>query len=263
MNNPAEIARRFLNVPYLSHVKIFVCERLGYSDDERITSGTPEQIAGQTFSDTNVVILLHAGEEQATRDGDPLNRLPQFGLAESQIKHSRGLITKDEVRAIVLHKLKLPREGVLWDIGAGSGSVSLEAARISPGLAIFAIEKNEEEIGNINENKTRFGCTNVTITTGEAPEALKDLPSPDRVFVGGSGGQLSGIIGVVDERMPKGIVVVNAVKTETLNEAPLLLEESGFAVEISQVSISRSKVLDGQRHTADLNQISVIRGERK
>jgi precorrin-6B methylase 2 len=115
----------------------------------------------------------------------------------------------------------------------------------------------------MKENKTRFGCTNMTITPGEAPEALKSLPSPHRVFVGGSGGQLSGIIGVVNERMPRGIVVINAVKTETLNEAIHLLEKNRFAVEISHVSISRSKVLNGQRHTADLNQISVISGERK
>jgi precorrin-6B methylase 2 len=103
----------------------------------------------------------------------------------------------------------------------------------------------------------------MTITSGEAPKALKDLPSPDRVFVGGSGGQLSGIIGVVNERMPKGIIVINAVTLETLNEAVVLLEKSGFAVEISQVSISRSKVANGQRHMAALNQVSVIIGERK
>ena len=263
LNNPGEIARRLVDTPHLSDVKIFVCEKLGHPDDERIISGTPEEIVGQTFSDTNVVILLHAGEEREARNAGLLDRLPQFGLAEREIKHSMGLITKDEIRAIALHKLKLPQEGVLWDIGAGSGSVSIEAARISPGLAIFAIEKDEEQLANIKENKTRFVCTNMTIAHGEAPEALKGLPFPDRVFVGGSGGKLSGIIGAVNERMPKGIIVINAVKTETLNDAVPLLEKKGFIVEISQVSISRSKVLDGQRHTAALNQISVIRGERK
>jgi precorrin-6Y C5,15-methyltransferase (decarboxylating) len=262
-NNPAEIARRLLNLPYLSSAKVFVCERLGYPNEERITSGTPEQIVGQTFLDPNVVILLHTGDEQHALEVGLQNRFPHFGLVEKEIRHARGLITKDEVRAVAVHKLRLPQRGVLWDIGAGSGSVSIEAARLSPGLRVYAIERDEEQVANIEENKVRFGCTTMTIITGEAPEALKDLPSPDRVFVGGSGGQLPGIIGVVNERLPKGIIVINAVKVETLNEAVLLLEKSGFAVDISQVSISRSKVVSGQRHIGALNQISVIRGERK
>jgi precorrin-6Y C5,15-methyltransferase (decarboxylating) len=191
------------------------------------------------------------------------NKLPHFGLVEKEIRHSRGLITKDEVRAVALHKLTLPQKGVLWDIGAGSGSVSIEAARLSSGLRVYPIEKDDEQIANIEENKVQFDCSNITITAGEAPEALRTLPSPDRVFVGGSHGQLSGIIGVVNERMPKGIIVINAVTLETLNEAVVLLEKSGFTVDISQVSISRSKLVNGQRHMAALNQISVIRGERK
>jgi precorrin-6B C5,15-methyltransferase / cobalt-precorrin-6B C5,C15-methyltransferase len=262
-NNPAEIARRLLSLPHLSLLKLFVCERLGYPDDERITCGTPEQVAGQTFSDPNVVILVYAGDEQNGLDAGLRNRPPHFGLAEGEIRHARGLITKDEVRAVTIHKLRLPRRGKLWDIGAGSGSVSIEAARLSPGLKVYAVEKDEEQIANIEENKVRFGCTNMTTTGGEAPEALKDLPSPDRVFVGGSGGKLSGIIGAVNERMATGIIVINAVTLETLNEAVVLLEKSGFGVDISQVSISRSKVVNGQRHLAALNQISIIRGERK
>ena len=262
-NNPAEIARRLINAPHLSSSKLFVCERLGYPDEERITSGNPQQIAGQVFSYPNVMILLHTEEKQNALDGGLQKRLTHFGLAEGEIKHSRGLITKDEVRAVALHKLRLPQEGVLWDIGAGCGSVSIEAARLSPGLRVYAIEKDEEQIANIVANKIRFGCTNLTITAGEAAEALRNLPPPDRVFVGGSGGQLSGIIGVANERMPKGIIVINAVTLETLNDAVVLLENSGFAVEISQVSISRSKVVNGQRRMAALNQVSVIRGERK
>ncbi len=267
-NNPSAIANCLNSPPYRSIV-MHVCERLGYSD-EKITPGSPGEIAGMTFFDPNVVIIQK--RQEAAGDGHRelplashlLSPAPSiFGLTEGEIAHSRGLITKDEVRAVSLHKLRLPQKGVLWDIGAGSGSVSIEAARLSPELKIYAIERNEEQIAHIEENKIKFSMPNVAITAGGAPEVLSDLPSPDRVFIGGSGGELSGIIRRIRERMPRGIVVINAVTLETLNEALVLLENNGFDPEISQVSVSRTKMLKGQRHLSPLNPVFVIRGERK
>lgn len=260
-NNPAEIARRVLGVTEDGQPKIFVCERLGYPD-EKITSGTPGEIAGISFSDPNVVILINKEQgckgENISKDAGLI-----FGLTEGEIAHSRGLITKDEIRAVSIYKLRLPKRGILWDIGAGSGSVSIEAAKLLPGMKVFAIEKNDEQIANIKENKLRFGTPNVTVTCGEAPEALKDLPSPDRVFIGGSGGRLAGIIRLIRERMSRGVVVLNAVTLETLNEGILDLENSGFQTDVSQVSVSRSKELGGQRQMAALNPVFVVRGEIK
>ena len=265
-NSPTEIARRVPRVPGFTSLKIFVCEKLGYQD-EKITSGTPEEIAGMTFSDPNVVILLNSEEarKKGSAEGERIakNTDMPFGLSEMEIAHSRGLITKDEVRAVSIHKLRLPKKGIFWDIGAGSGSVSIETARLYPELKVFAIEKNEEQLAHIKENKMKFGTRNIAITSGEAPEVLKDLPSPDRVFIGGSGGQLSGIIRRIRERMPRGVVVLNAVMLETLNEALAVLENNGFETEISQISVSRSKLLNGQRQMAALNPVFVIRGERK
>jgi precorrin-6Y C5,15-methyltransferase (decarboxylating) len=266
-NNPSAIAtvvEAGSPRPYGSIV-MHVCERLGYSD-EKITSGTPAEIAGMTFSDPNVVMIINrrgGGHPPLPKSVDMGISDTAFGLTEDEIAHSRGLITKDEVRAVSLHKLRLPQKGILWDIGAGSGSVSIEAARLSPELKVYAIERNEEQIAHIEENKIRFSMPNIAITAGEAPEVLSDLPSPDRVFIGGSGGELSGIIRRIRERMPRGIVVINAVTLDTLNEALLLLENNGFEPEISQVSVSRSKVLKGQRHLSPLNPVFVIRGERK
>jgi precorrin-6Y C5,15-methyltransferase (decarboxylating) len=265
-NSPTEIARRVPRVPGFTSLKIFVCEKLGYQD-EKITSGTPEEIAGMTFSDPNVVILVNSEEarKKGSAEGESIakNTDMPFGLSEMEIAHSRGLITKDEVRAVSIHKLRLPKKGIFWDIGAGSGSVSIETARLYPELKVFAIEKNEEQLAHIKENKMKFGTRNIAITSGEAPEVLKDLPSPDRVFIGGSGGQLSGIIRRIRERMPRGVVVLNAVMLETLNEALAVLENNGFETEISQISVSRSKLLNGQRQMAALNPVFVIRGERK
>jgi precorrin-6B C5,15-methyltransferase / cobalt-precorrin-6B C5,C15-methyltransferase len=266
-NNPSAIAN-YLNFPAgpYSSLLIYVCEKLGYPD-EKITAGTPEKIAGMVFSNPNVVILVNSEEEREkwSTDGrkSPDNTEPPFGLSEGEITHSRGLITKDEVRAVSIHKLRLPKEGILWDIGAGSGSVSIEAARLYPGLNVFAIEKNEQQLRDIKENKIKFGIPNIAVTSGEAPEALKELTSPDRVFIGGSGGRLSEIVRLIRERMPRGVVVLNAVTLETLNKALQVLEDSGFQTEISQVSVSRSKLLNGQRQMAALNPVFIVRGERK
>jgi precorrin-6Y C5,15-methyltransferase (decarboxylating) len=273
-NNPAVIASALragspaeqrAGAPRPYSLIIHVCERLGYPD-EKITSGTPEEIARKTFDGPNVVIIMNrrgGAPPPLSEAENPGTLKPSFGLTEDEITHSRGLITKDEVRAVTIHKLKLPQKGVLWDIGAGSGSVSVEAARLFPGLKVYAIERDREQLANIEENKKKFTAANIAITNGEAPEVLGDLPSPDRVFIGGSGGQLSGIMRRIREKMRRGIVVINAVTLDTLNEAILLFENNGFEPEVSQVFVSRAKMLGGQRQMSGLNPVFVIRGEKR
>jgi precorrin-6Y C5,15-methyltransferase (decarboxylating) len=240
-----------------------VCERLGYPE-EKITSGTPEEIAGMPFGEPNVVIIMsNASSVMSNVLKENTHHDFSFGLTEGEISHSRGLITKDEVRAVSIHKLRLPRKGIFWDIGAGSGSVSVESARLFPLLKVYAVEKNEEQTANIGKNIDRFRLSNVAVISGMAPDILKDLPPPDRVFIGGSSGRLSGIIGCIAARMLKGVIVLNATTLETLNEATLLLEKYGLDPEVSQVSVSRSKTVGGQRHMAALNPIFIITGEKK
>ncbi len=249
-NNPAAIARTIMNS---SGLTMFVCERLGYQD-EKITQAAPGEIAAMSFPEPNVVIII--------KDTETRTSAPGFGLTEKEILHSRGLITKDEVRAVTLHKLRLPAEGVLWDIGAGSGSVSIEAAGLCPGLRIFAFEKDKEQVENIKQNRTRFGTPRIEIIEGAAPEALKGAPSPDRVFIGGSSGQLKGIVHRIGERMHSGIIVINAATIDTLHAAIQQLESAGFSTEVSQVSLSRSKIINGRMHMSALNPVFIITGER-
>ena len=123
-----------------------------------------------------------------------------LGLTEDEVVHSRGLITKSEVRAATIHQLRLPKTGVFWDVGAGSGSISIEAARSHPELTLFAIEHKMEEIANIKANIRKFGCYNIIPVFGKAPEELTDLPAPDRIFVGGSSGTLSAIAEIAKNR---------------------------------------------------------------
>ena len=266
INNPTAIAKKILKPPafnsQLSALKMYICEKLGYPD-EKITEGTPQEISGKSFEHPNVVVIVQNTKlGTQTIKNDQLSGV-RFGLKETEFQHSKGLITKDEVRAVTIHKLMLPQKGVFWDIGAGSGSVSVEAAMVCPGLKVYAVEKNEEQIKCLNANKNTFGADNVEIIQGEAPEALKALHRPDRVFIGGSSGSLCDIVNVISAGMTSGIIVVNAATIETLNEAMQCLEQNRFEVRVSEVSVSRSKVIGRRRHMSALNPVFIVIGEKK
>ncbi|MGO9611896.1 MAG: precorrin-6y C5,15-methyltransferase (decarboxylating) subunit CbiE [Dissulfurispiraceae bacterium] len=262
-NNPTSIARHILSSPHFDHrpaaLKMYVCEKLSYADEE-LKEGTPQDIASMSFSEPNVVIIQNMDIPKKNEKNN-VKRDICFGLTEKEILHSRGLITKDEVRAVVIHKLRLPHYGVLWDVGAGSGSVSVEVSRVQPGLRVFSVEKDEEQLKNLNENKLRFNATNIEVIKGSAPEVLKDLPPPDRVFIGGSGGNLEKIVSSIAGTLYSGVVVIAAVTLETLQSAIQLLQNKGFDVDISEVSISRFKMTAGKQHIHALNPVFVIRGE--
>jgi precorrin-6Y C5,15-methyltransferase (decarboxylating) len=255
-NNPSKIAL-FLSSAFSlqpSALKMYVCERLGYPD-EKIIEGTVEEIAKMTFSEPNVVII------QKTEDRMQSTEIV-FGLKEDEITHSRGLITKDEIRAVTIHRLRLPLRGIVWDIGAGSGSVSIEIARLNPYLKVFAIEKDKEQIENIRKNKISFNTKNIEIIEGIAPEVLKTLPKPDRIFIGGSGNRLREIIDFVSDTIEKGIVVINAVQLETLSGSIDLFNKKGFSVDVVQLNISRMKNIGSGNYLFALNPVFVITAER-
>lgn len=263
-NNPSKIAR-VLNSSLITHYSsliMYVCERLGYPD-ERIIEGTPEEIARMSFNEPNVVIVIRAVEQQTSRAVEKTEAEIRFGLTENDISHSRGLITKDEVRAIVIHKLRLPQRGIFWDIGAGSGSVSIEVAKFCPELRIFAIERDEEQIKHIEENIERYGAANVEIIKGEAPDVLQDLPFPDRIFIGGSGKRLKEIMEFINNLRWAGIVVINATTLETFETSFKLLTETDYTVDAVQVQISRLKPLGDKHHLSAQNPVFIITGLRK
>ncbi len=251
LNTPAAIASellRHVSAGRSADFSLFVGEELGCAR-EKVTIGSLHDIAGQIFNDPNIVIIL-----QKPRDN---GEIPVFGLGEKDIRHSRGLITKNEVRAAVIHALRLPRQGVFWDIGAGSGSVSVEAARLSDDLQVFAIEKNSEQLDHIRRNRETFCSANIEVIAGEAPEVLAQLPDPDRVFVGGSGGNLAQILAVAAGRLKAGgSIVVNAVLAKTAEEAPGLLCSQGLAVEISRITVERQRYPAPE--TSRFNPISLI-----
>jgi precorrin-6Y C5,15-methyltransferase (decarboxylating) len=218
-NHPAAIARLLRDKGLDNDYALWVCENLG-CDQERITRWPPAELTKEDFASLNVVVLLAEPETPARTSREPL---PLLGIPNSAIRHRGepdGLITKREIRLLALCYLELYAGDVLWDIGAGSGSISLEAARISPTLAVFAIEKAPEAIVLVEENLANFALKNIRLVEGEAPEICSDLPDPDAVFVGGNGGRLLAILDHVLQRLkPGGRLVLSCVTLETLSQA--------------------------------------------
>lgn len=155
-------------------------------------------------------------------------------------------MTKSEVRAVTLDKLALRQDSVLYDIGAGTGSVSVEAALACPKGQVFAFEQKEEGCALIRQNADRFDAANVTVIGGRFPESLPEgLPAPDRVFVGGSGGAPEEMLTFIRERFPKARVVLNVIALETLARLTAFLKERAPEAEIVCVQVSRAETVGG------------------
>ena len=259
-NTPARLVQELIGYlelieekELLAGCRVRVAENLG-TVKERLFSGTLTEAALQEFAELNVLIITRP------RLAEP--DLPLFGLAEEEIAHSRGLITKDEVRAVTLHALRLPSTGVFWDLGAGSGSIAVTAARLQPGVTVIAVDQQPEAFANVKRNIRQFGCYNIIPVQGEATVVLSSLPDPDRVFIGGSGGKLSAIIGQAADRLPTGgRMVVNGVIGKTVAEAPQCMTDHGLAVELIRVQIERTTL--PQREAGKvLNPITVMTGSK-
>ncbi len=252
INTPAAIAREMLDRGADGY-EAWLCEDLGLPE-EKFTRTDLKGLLDITASDLNILILVRSWEPT-------LAQYPLIGIDDDQFSTIKKLITKQEVRAVTLAKLQLQNDLVLWDIGAGSGSVSIEASNLIPNGKLFAIEKNQQCISYIRENLKKFCARNVKLVEAEAPEALEGLPDPDRVFIGGAGGNLDEIIAEVNQRLkPSGIVVINAVTLDTLGKSVELLEYHGYQVEVVCVNVSRTRPLTEYKLFEAHNPIYIISG---
>ena len=184
--------------------------------------------------------------------------------AFEQRRPNKGQITKREVRAVSLYSLGLRPDSVVWDIGAGTGSVSVEAALIANQGQVYAIERDTDSLPLLEANVANLGSDNIHTVNGEAPTALEPLPNPDSVFIGGSGGNLSEILEYVSSRLnPNGTIVVNLAVLERTSETYQLLKNLGLAAEITQVASSRGKEMpDGAVRLEALNPVFIVSGRR-
>ena len=197
-------------------------------------------------------------EESAVEGFDRALGLPDEAF--EQRRPRRGQITKREVRAFTLYSLGLRPGSVVWDIGAGTGSVAVEAALIARRGSVYAVEREEDSLRLLRRNVARWGPGNVNVVPGEAPGVLEGLATPDSVFVGGSGGRLAAILSAVAARLhPQGRIVVNMAVLERTQEAYHQLKGLGFATELTMVSSARGKEMtDGTVRLDAMNPVFVV-----
>ncbi len=250
INTPAAVAAELIDRGAEGY-EAWLCEDLGMPS-EKFTKTTVRGLRDISASELNILILIRTYEPN-------LVHYPLIGIEDDEFHTSKKLITKVEVRAVTLAKLQLQNDLVLWDIGAGSCSVSIEASNLMPGGRIFAVEKNPQCIGFITENLKKFCTRNIKLIEAYAPDGLDDMPDPDRVFIGGAGGKLDEIIDIVSQRLkPDGVVVINAVTLDTLTRAVEFLEDHGFTVEATCINVARTRNLTEYKMFEAQNPVYVI-----
>lgn len=232
----------------MEDVIIHAAARLSYSD-EHILSGTLDEICLDDLSGLTTVMIENPHPDKRA--------CPH--VRDEEFIRGKVPMTKEEVRAVSIAHLGLTRESVLYDVGAGTGSVSVEAALSGEGIRVYAVEKKEEAAALIEKNRRKFRADGIRIIRGSAPEALKDLEAPTHVFIGGSSGNLKEIIKTVQEKNPCVKIVINAISLETVREVMEAVEE-GLLVhpDITQINVARSRELGTYHMMTGQNPVYII-----
>ena len=262
-NHPGAIARLYRSLDLPTRYDFWVCENLEADSEHLRHFGDTDDLTSMpesAFAPLNVVILLQS-QSEALPD---LNTLPILGLPDRVFlswSDRPGLMTKREVRLVVLGELAL-QPGIVWDIGAGTGSVSIEIARLCPASHVYAIEKTAMGVTLIEQNCQRLQVNNVTAVRGTAPDVLSQLPAPNRIFIGGSGGNLLDILKACEQKLTADGVIVLALAT--LEHLHLCLEwlKARWHYRLVQLQISRSVPVGSLTRFTPLNPVTIITATR-
>lgn len=219
--------------------------------EEKLFRGSVKELAAGRFNSLSV-LLVEAAEVLP-------RRAP--GLPDEAFERGDVPMTKQEVRAAVLAKLAVRPEDILWDVGAGTGSVSVELALAAPRGRVYAVECRPEGCALIKANREKFRTRNLVLVEGLAPAALSDLPAPDAVFIGGSKGSLAAIVDAAVDKNPDARICVSAIALESLSAAVAALTAKGRTVQVSQIAVSRAKAVGGLHLMMAQNPIYLITGE--
>lgn len=236
--SPSAVAEALLD-RRIDYFQAYVCENLG-SPDERVTQGSLEEIRGMTFGPLNVMILVRrtgAADQVSRAEHRRLFGNPDDAFQQSRPK--RGLLTPMEVRTVALADMDIEPTSIVWDVGAGSGSVAIEAAQIASGGEVYAIEMDAEDYGLMLDNAQQFDCPSLVPIHGQAPEAFAQLPDPDAVFLGGTGRAVNELAAVVWQRLKSGgRMVVNLGSPEPLGELHQMLRELDAEAHVRMINVA-------------------------
>lgn len=232
----------------MGDVRVEVGERLSYPE-EKITRGYAWQLTELETDSLSVVLFTREGKETVVTHG-----IPDEAFIRGKVP-----MTKEEVRSISLSKLQLTRNSVIYDVGAGTGSVSVEMAMQAVEGQVYAIEKKPEAVELLYKNKEKFAADNLTIIEGLAPEACVDLPVPTHAFIGGSSGNMKEILELLLSKNPKIRVVINCIALESVGEAMNCLKELPLEqVDIAQVQVAKGKKAGSYHLMMGQNPVYVI-----
>lgn len=241
---------RELDESGLGDVDVWVGERLSYSD-ERIVHGSAAELSRESFGD--LAVLLALNPRPVTRE------FAAPALGDDEFARGGAPMTKAEVRSLAVSKLRIASDATVWDVGAGTGSVSVECALAAPWGRVFAVERDGAACELIRLNKERFGTTNLQVVEGTAPRTLAGLPVPDRVFVGGSAGNLEGIVRASVQANAQVRIVISAIVLETLAETLRALADQGLAdAEVVSVTVARARDVGGHHMMMGQNPVYLI-----
>lgn len=235
----------------LGSVSVIAGERLG-STDERILRGTPDSLRAEVFDDLTVLLV------QNDRAADSQTRLKDTDFVRGKIPMS-----KECVRSVAASMLDIRKTDTVYDVGAGTGAMTLTLAQKAHDRMVFALEREEAGIALIRENMQKQGICNVVLRQGEAPDGLAEFPAPDKVFIGGSGGRLQGIVSLVFEKNPCAEVLVTAVTLETLTEAVSLFSAFGLETETVCLNVSQAAPLGNYQLMKAENPVYLIKGVKR
>jgi precorrin-6Y C5,15-methyltransferase (decarboxylating) len=236
---PAEIARQ-LRARGLDYFRAYVCENLG-APDERVTQGELADVQDMEFAPLNVMILRRKpGRPDQQRTPGLLRRFGNPDDVFAQSRPKSGLITQAEVRAVALAQLNIQPGGVVWDVGAGSGSVAIEAAQLSAPGMVYAVEQDAADYHLILANAQTFAVGNLKAVHGTAPAVFAGLPAPDAIFVGGTGHEVARLLEAAHAALrPGGSLVVNVATLEMLTATYAALKALASPVQVLLVNVSR------------------------
>lgn len=244
----AQVCRRLCEYA-MNDMEVYIGENLGY-DNEKILHGTAEDFVKADTALLSVMTVINTACEKVKRSG----------ISDGEFIRGHVPMTKSEVRSIVLSKLGISNDSVCWDIGSGTGSVSVEMALQCSSGKVYSIERNPKAVSLTDKNKHSFKCDNIEIISGNAIDNIEKLPVPDRVFIGGSGGECQPIIKTVFEKNAKAVIVVTAVSLETLNTVMDSFRKCGAETEIVQAAITRTNVIGGYTMLSAENPVFIIKG---